>query len=153
MKQQTIQQPTLDFLSDLKHNNDRECFAAHKPRYENAHKNAIAFADTLLDTMRLHDNISTASGKASLFRIYADTRFSKDKAPYKTHFGMRFSRGTELLRGGYYFHLEPGHSFMAGGFFGPSPDDLKRIREDIGFNYEEWDELLSRPEIVETFGK
>ncbi len=148
-----IQQSTLRFLEVLKANNNRDWFQANKAVYEHAHQNVIAFADALLDKMRIHDQIETASGKASLFRIYADTRFSKDKAPYKTHFGIRFSRATAQLRGGYYFHLEPGHSFMAGGFFAPNPDDLKRIREDISFNYEEWNELLSEPKFVETFGE
>lgn len=148
-----IQQSTLNFLSVLKANNTRDWFQTNKAVYEHAHQNVIAFADALLDKMRIHDQIETPSGKASLFRIYADTRFSKDKAPYKTHFGIRFSRATAQLRGGYYFHLEPGHSFMAGGFFAPNPDDLKRIREDISFNYEEWNELLTQPEFLATFGE
>lgn len=148
-----IKQSALEFLKDLSKNNNRDWFQANKPVYENAHQNAIAFADELLKNMNAHDNIETASGKASLFRIYADTRFSKDKAPYKTHFGMRFSRATSVLRGGYYFHLEPGNCFMAGGFFSPSPEDLKRIREDIDFNYEEWNEILSQPTITNAFGE
>ena len=148
-----IKQTTFDFLKDLENNNNREWFATHKPRYEKEHKAVIAFADELLANMSTHDNIETASGKASLFRIYADTRFSKDKAPYKTHFGMRFSRATDALRGGYYFHLQPGHNFSGGGFFAPNPDDLKRIREDIAFNYEEWKEILSEPGFVKTFGE
>jgi len=146
-----IQQSTLDFLSTLKANNNREWFQTNKAVYEKAHQNTIAFADSLLEKMRIHDSIETASGKASLFRIYADTRFSKDKAPYKTHFGIRFSRATAQLRGGYYFHLEPGNSFMAGGFFSPNPDDLKRIREDIDFNYEDWNEILTQPQFIKTF--
>ncbi|MGV3611231.1 MAG: DUF2461 domain-containing protein [Fluviicola sp.] len=148
-----IQQSTLDFLSALKANNKREWFQDNKAVYEKAHQNTITFADSLLEKMRIHDNIETASGKASLFRIYADTRFSKDKAPYKTHFGIRFSRATAQLRGGYYFHLEPGNSFMAGGFFSPNPDDLKRIREDIAFNYEDWNELLTQSQLTATFGE
>lgn len=148
-----IQQSTLNFLEVLKANNNRDWFQANKAVYERAHQNVIAFADSLLDKMRIHDHLETASGKASLFRIYADTRFSKDKAPYKTHFGIRFSRATAQLRGGYYFHLEPGHSFIAGGFFAPNPDDLKRIREDISFNYEDWNELLTEPNFVSTFGE
>lgn len=152
MKQQTIPASSFSFLNDLKANNNRDWFNANKSRYQEEHAIVIGFGDALLEKMREHDNISTASGKASLFRIYADTRFSKDKAPYKTHWGFRIGRATPELRGGYYFHLEPGHSFAAGGFFGPNPDDLKRIREDIALNYEDWYELLARPEIQETFG-
>ena len=144
---------TLQFITDLKSNNNREWFAENKLRYEKALKNVTLFADDLLTNMNKHDNLSTASGKASLFRIYADTRFSKDKVPYKTHWGMRFSRATAYLRGGYYLHLEPGNSFAAGGFFGPNADDLLRIRQDIDFNYEEWQQLLALPEIHSTFGE
>lgn len=153
MKQQTtIPQSSFSFLTDLKANNDRDWFNANKARYQQEHAVVCGFGDALLEKMRAHDTLSTPSGKASLFRIYADTRFSKDKAPYKTHWGFRISRATAELRGGYYFHLEPGHSFAAGGFFGPNPDDLKRIREDIDRNYEDWYELFARPEMQETFG-
>jgi uncharacterized protein (TIGR02453 family) len=153
MKQATIQQSTIDFINDLRENNNRDWFNANKHRYEQAQQHMIAFSDAVLDQMRKHDNIETASGKASLFRIYNDTRFAKDKPPYKTHWGVRYSRATNLLRGGYYFHIEPGHTFVAGGFWGPEPDDLKRIREDIDMNAGEWKKLLSQPEIVKTFGK
>jgi len=149
---QTITQSNFDFLNDLKQNNNREWFAENKQRYEAAHQQMIAFADGLIDEMRKHDNISTESGKASLFRIYADTRFSKDKAPYKTHWGVRMARATDFLRGGYYLHIDPGHSFLGGGFFGPSPEDLKRIREDISYNTDEWKAMLSLPGIVKNFG-
>jgi uncharacterized protein (TIGR02453 family) len=153
MKQATIQQATIGFLKDLRENNNREWFNANKHRYEQAHRNMIEFSEAVLDEMRKHDKIETASGKASLFRIYADTRFSKDKAPYKTHWGAGYSRATQHLRGGYYFHIEPGHAFAAGGFWGPNADDLKRIREDIDINTDEWKELLAQPGIVKTFGK
>jgi uncharacterized protein (TIGR02453 family) len=153
MEQATIHRATIDFIKDLRENNNRDWFNANKHRYEQAHRNMIAFSDAVLDEMRKHDNIETASGKASLFRIYADTRFSKDKAPYKTHWGVRYSRATQHLRGGYYCHIEPGHAFAGGGFWGPNADDLKRIREDISINSNEWKELLSEPGIVKTFGK
>lgn len=152
MKQHSIHSSTFDFLNDLRANNNREWFNTYKPRYESALQNMVSFADAVMDEMRVHDQLSTVSGKASLYRIYADTRFSKEKAPYKTHWGIRLSRATEYLRGGYYLHIEPGNSFAAGGFFSPDPDDLKRIREDIGLNYEDWDALFQTPAIADTFG-
>lgn len=152
MKNTLLQTATLQFLTDLKENNNREWFAANKSRYEAALKNMTGFADELLHQMGKHDHLSTASGKASLYRIYADTRFSKEKAPYKTHWGMRFARATDELRGGYYLHIEPGNTFAAGGFFSPNPEDLKRIREDISFNYEDWNALFKAPELTTTFG-
>ena len=69
--------------------------------------------------------------KNCTFRINRDIRFSKDKSPYKTHFGGHLSRATKLLRGGYYFHIEPGNCFVGGGFWNPSAEDLKQIREQI----------------------
>lgn len=143
---------TFQFITDLKSNNNRDWFNTNKPRYEAALKNVTAFADDLLMHMTTHDSISTESGKASLFRIYADTRFSKDKAPYKTHWGMRFARATVYLRGGYYLHLEPGNSFAAGGFFAPNSDDLLRIRQDIDYNYQEWQLLMAHPALQSSFG-
>lgn len=148
-----IKKSTLEFLELLKKNNDREWFQENKKVYETAHANTVDFADELISLMRKHDNIETESGKKALFRIYKDTRFSKDKTPYKTHFGVRMSRATSALRGGYYFHLEPGNSFIGGGFFAPEPNDLKRIREDIDFNYEEWNEVLNHKLIIDSFGK
>ena len=90
--------------------------------------NIIAFADALLTEMNKHDKIETPSGKESLFRIYKDVRFSKDKTPYNTHWNGAFKRATKKLRGGYYFNIKPGNSFLAGGFWNPEPKDLKRIR-------------------------
>lgn len=153
MKQATIQQSTIDFINDLRQNNNRDWFNANKSRYEQALQNMSDFSEAVMAEMRRHDNLETVSGKASLFRIYNDTRFAKDKPPYKTHWGVRYTRATERLRGGYYFHIEPGHVFAAGGFFGPNPDDLKRIREDIRINTGEWKAVLSDPGIVKTFGK
>ncbi len=130
------------FLKDLGNNNNREWFVKHKDRYTAAHEQMILFADDLLVRMNMHDRIETPSGKKSLFRIYRDVRFSKEKTPYKTSWSGRFSRSTKYLRGGYYYHLEPGNSFAAGGFFNPNPEDLTRIRQDIDFNYAEWKKVL-----------
>lgn len=153
MHRTMIQKKTFEFLSLLAANNDREWFQANKNLFEAAQQNMLSFADQLLDLMRQHDNIENESGKKMLYRIYKDTRFSKDKSPYKTHFGIRMSRATSALRGGYYFHLEPGNCFVGGGFFAPESDDLKRIREDIDFNYEEWNAVLANTDLVNTFGQ
>ena len=153
MKQVSILGSSIEFIRDLSKNNDRDWFNAHKDRYELAHDNMIAFADFLLDEMNKHDKIETPSGKKSLYRIYRDSRFSKDKTPYKKNFSGGFRRATSKLRGGYYFHIEPGNNYAAGGFFGPNPDDLKRIREDIDRNYTDWNKLLKSKTFIKTFGK
>src|SRR5437868_5119314 len=132
-----IEKTSMDFLKTLSKNNNREWFAANKERYADARANVESFADALVFEMNKHDKIETPSGKKSLFRIYRDVRFSKDKTPYNTHWSGGFKRATKKLRGGYYFHIKPGDSFLAGGFWGPEPNDMKKIRQDIESNYDE----------------
>jgi uncharacterized protein (TIGR02453 family) len=153
MSSVVIQKESLDFLKKLSKNNNRDWFNVHKDKYLEARENIIGFADALLLKMNKHDKIETMSGKESLFRIYKDVRFSKDKTPYNTHWSGAFKRATKKLRGGYYFKFKPGGSILAGGFWGPEPQDLKRIRQDINFNYKSWQKLLAEKTLVKTFGK
>lgn len=148
-----IEKETLDFLNTLSKNNNRDWFNKHKGHYLEAHNNLIIFADALLIEMNKHDKIETPSGKKSLFRIYKDVRFSKDKTPYNTHWSGSFKRASKKLRGGYYFHIQSGNSFLAGGFWGPESNDMKRIRQDIELNYKAWKNLLSDKALIRTFGK
>ena len=90
--------------------------------------------------------------KKSVHRIYRDIRFSKDKTPYKTNWSGNFKRATIYRRGGYYFHLEPGKSFIAGGFWAPNPQDLKRIRDEIAFDDKPLRKILKRKAFITTFG-
>jgi uncharacterized protein (TIGR02453 family) len=143
----------FNFLSSLKANNNREWFEENKDRYKEAHQNAIVFADALITEMNKVDYIDTVSGKKALFRIYRDMRFTKDKTPYKTCFSGHLRRATRTLRGGYYFHLEPGNSYVGGGFFGPNSDDLLRIREVIAQNARPLRAILNDAEFREIFGK
>ena len=149
----SIKKENLDFLNRLKQNNNREWFAEHKSEYEKNREDIIAFADDLLDKMKQHDDIETVSGKKSLYRIYRDIRFSKDKTPYKTQWSGSFKRATKLLRGGYYFHIEPGNSFLGGGFWGPSSSDLKLIRQNILDYGDELKDILNSKEFINTFGQ
>lgn len=149
-----ITNENLKFLKSLAKNNDRDWFADHKDEYQKHHEVMISFADELLSKMNQHDNIETVSGKKSLQRIYRDVRFSKDKSPYKTHWGGGFKRATKLLRGGYYYHIQPdGGSFIGGGFWGPNKEDLLRIREDIASDASDLREIITSPEFVDTFGE
>jgi len=148
-----IKKGSLDFLKTLSKNNNRDWFNNHKDLYLEAHSNMVDFADALLFEMSKHDELETPSGKKALFRIYKDVRFSKDKTPYNIHWSGAFKRATNKLRGGYYFNIKPGSSFLAGGFWGPEPQDLKRIRQDIDLNYDDWKKLLARKSLVNTFGK
>jgi uncharacterized protein (TIGR02453 family) len=149
--QQHIQKSSFDFLNDLKENNNRDWFEANKAIYLKEHEIMIGFADELLAKMNSHDLIETPSGKKSLHRIYRDTRFSKDKIPYKNNWSGSFSRATKERRGGYYFHIEPGNTFVAGGFFGPNATDLKRVRDEISRDSSELRAVLNSKNFKETF--
>jgi uncharacterized protein (TIGR02453 family) len=152
MESVVIKKESFNFLKELSENNNRDWFGENKDRYIRAHENIINFADALLVEMNKHDKIETTTGKESLFRIYKDVRFSKDKTPYSCRWSGGFQRATKKLRGGYYFHLEPGKSFLAGGFWGPEPADIQRIRQDIALNYKDWKKLLADKTLVKTFG-
>lgn len=143
---------SFQFLRQLKKNNNREWFNAHKNAYLQELSRLEAVADALLAALNTHDQIETPSGKKSLFRIYRDTRFSADKSPYKTYWSGSFKRATRYRRGGYYFQLEPGNSFIAGGFWGPVPADLKRIRDDIAFDPAPLRKIIRHPSFVSMFG-
>lgn len=149
----TLQTSTFEFLSDLKVNNNREWFTENKNRYQKEHEIVIAFADDVLNKMKAYDEIETTSGKKSLQRIYRDTRFSKDKTPYKQYWGGGLKRATKQLRGGYYFHIEEGNSFVGGGFWGPNADDLKLIRQQLAVDEESLREIISNPSFQSVFGE
>jgi uncharacterized protein (TIGR02453 family) len=151
-KRTNIPASSLYFLRQLKENNNRDWFNAHKDLFLNEQSHIEHFADALLNEMNVHDLIETPSGKKSLHRIYRDTRFSKEKIPYKNNWSGRFTRATKQLRGGYYFHIEPGNSFLAGGFFAPNAEDIKRIREDISFDPAPLRAILNSTSFIKTFG-
>ena len=148
----SIQPSTLRFLKDLAKNNNRAWFADHKDQYLAAQSAMIVFIDQLILMMNKHDELETESGKKSLFRIYNDVRFSKDKSPYNPRFAFSLKRATKLKRGGYYMNIKPGNCFLACGFFAPTTDDLKLIRQDIDYNYPEWNSILQSKLIKSTFG-
>ncbi len=148
-----IQKSTLDFLKKLASYNDRDWFNEHKGEYLRAQENAVEFADQLITLMNRHDRIETESGKKSLYRIYNDVRFSKDKSPYNPRFAGYLRRYKPLLRGGYYWWIKPGASRVSCGFAYPNPEDLKRIRLDIQDNFKDWNKLLNSKAIKTNFGK
>lgn len=148
-----LSKSNLEFLKNLQQNNNRDWFTENKSVYEKHHIETINFADAVLNEMRKHDNIETISGKKSLMRIYRDVRFSKDKSPYKTNWGIGFSRATKLLRGGYYIHLAPGESFVGGGFWNPEPADLQRMRKEISISPKEFRAILNDKNFKTTFGQ
>lgn len=146
-----ITKENLNFLDQLKLNNNRDWFNANKANYIEQHQNVMLFADKLLKLLKQHDNIETVNGKKSLMRIYRDVRFSKDKSPYKTNWGIHFKRATKLLRGGYYLHIQPNNSFVGGGFWAPNSADLLRIRKDIAQDATEIKAIINSKAFTSTF--
>ena len=143
-----IESSSLDFLKDLMIHNDRDWFAANKDRYESAKDNWKAFSIALMEAMNQVDSITDYK----VWRIYRDVRFSKDKTPYNTHFSTGLTREKPRLRGGYYLRIKPGESSIAGGFWGPKKNDLKRIRQEIDVNAQPIRDALNHPNLKKDFG-
>lgn len=143
-----IQASTLQFLRDLSLHNHREWFQEHKDRYASAQDDMKQFTKAVEDALNETDEIETAN----LFRIYRDVRFSRDKSPYKNHFGMSFSRAGKRRRGGYYLHIEPGASFAGGGFWAPNPADLKRIRDEFALDDKPIRKIIADAPFQQYFG-
>ncbi len=149
MKHPVIPKSALQFLKNLSKNNDRDWFAKNKTKYEAAHAALKIFKDAVGKEMEKYDNIE----KVKLHRIYRDVRFSKNKLPYKKSFSGSLSRATNLLRGGYYWHIEPGgNSIVGGGFWGPNAADLKRIRQHIAFDDQPLRKILKSAKFKKHFG-
>lgn len=153
-----ITQPTLQFLTDLKANNDRDWFTANKPRYEAASKEFHQFVDALIAEIQQFDpTLIHFTAKDCVFRIYRDVRFSKDKSPYKTHFGAHVtaaSKKSEIhTRAGYYLHLEPGATMLAGGAYVPESKWMAAIRQEIAYNTAEFNGILNGKEFKQYFGE
>lgn len=150
-----IKPETLEFLSALIKNNNREWFAANKPTYEKARENVVEFATALLTELHKMDpEIDDAiDPKKSVMRIYRDIRFSKNKTPYKNNFGISVpTKGTRNGGAEYYMHITPGASFIGGGYWMPENDDLKKIRQEIDYNANDLKKIIDDPEFVSLFG-
>lgn len=137
---------TIQFLKELKKNNHKPWFDAHRKNYEAAKADFAAFIQQVIDLHGRKDpGISGLLAKDCMFRINRDTRFSKDKSPYKTNFGASINKGGKKAwnTAGHYFHLEPGQCFTGGGIYMPEPDVLKKIRQEIDYNLPAFKKILS----------
>ncbi|MDR6920597.1 DUF2461 domain-containing protein [Chryseobacterium sp. 2987] len=148
----SISPQTFDFLNKLTKNNNREWFNENKNLYTESQGNVVDFLDELIKEMSGFDEeLGKIDAKKSLFRIYRDTRFSKDKAPYKTNFGASLGMGKGSQKGGYYLHLEPGKSFLAGGIYMPESSVLKEVRKEISLYGEDFLKILHNKEFKKHF--
>jgi uncharacterized protein (TIGR02453 family) len=143
----------LDFLKELKENNNREWFNDNRQKYEAAKAEFEGLINKLIPLIRGFDpSIGTLTAKQCVFRIYRDVRFSKDKSPYKTNMGGFMSKGGRKgIYSGYYVHIEPGKSFLGGGIYMPQSDVLKKVRQEIFYNIEEYRKIINDPSFKKTF--
>ena len=153
-----ISKSTFQFLKDLKVNNDRDWFNANKDRYKQAKEEFDQFINALIAEIAKFDpTVAHFTAKECVFRIYRDVRFSKDKSPYKTHFGGHITsapKKSEIhTRAGYYIHLEPGASMLAGGAYLPESKWLRSIREKICSETKDFKKILNNRAFKETFGE
>jgi uncharacterized protein (TIGR02453 family) len=139
---------SVSFFKKLKKNNNRDWFAENKPKFKELELEIKAFGEELKDRLNEFDNVD----RFKLFRIYRDIRFSKDKTPFKTHFGLYWNRLKPRLRGGYYLHISPNNNFLACGFWDPNPKDLYRIRKEFLHDANEFRKILKSKEIYSIWG-
>lgn len=144
----------IDFLSQLESNNSREWFLANKGQFEQARTEISHLFDTLHKAIVIDNpDLALLTYSQSVFRLNRDVRFSKDKTPYKTHFGIFLApQGKNSGNAGYYLHISPAESFASAGIYMPSPEKLKKIRNEIYYNYQEIIEILQNPDFVTAYG-
>lgn len=142
------------YLENLKRNNNREWFAEHRQEYDTLRMRFEGDISKLLVLMSMYDDeLKNLTPKDCIYRIYRDIRFSEDKTPYKTHFGVLMTKyGRKLNRAGYYLHIEPGASMLCAGLWFPDPALLKAVRKEICDNAEELVEIMENPEIKRIYG-
>jgi uncharacterized protein (TIGR02453 family) len=142
-----ISKKALNFLEELSQNNNREWFNERKSTFKIHENEAKVFYQSILEKLRQTDEIDAYK----LMRIYRDVRFSKDKTPYKARFAGSFKRSTEALRGGYFLNIESGNCLVGGGFYGPNPKDLLRIRKELEIDATELYDIINSKQFKTTF--
>lgn len=150
-----LQSSTIKFLRDLKKNNNKPWFDKNRKVYEAAKSDFAGFIQAVIDQHSKKDpSIKSLLAKDCMFRINRDIRFSKDKSPYKTNFGASINKGGKKAFGsaGYYFHLEPGGSFTGGGLYGPTPEELKKTRQEIDYNFTDFKKIILSKKFRSVYG-
>lgn len=150
-----LQTTTVKFLKDLKKNNNKTWFETNRKQYENARIDFTSLVDAIIAATSKFDNaLSNLKAKECMFRINRDVRFSKDKSPYKSNMGAYMNPGGKKANTpGYYFHCEPGQSFAAGGLYVPEPGALSKVRQEIDYNFDEWNTIINNKNFKKYFAK
>lgn len=150
-----IAEEVFDFLRLLENNNSREWFQSNKPDYDRIKIEIESLTRELIHEVSLFDSdLLNLSPKDCIFRIYRDVRFSANKAPYKSHFGIFLAKGGKSSsKAGYYLHIENDKSMLGGGIYMPQPNVLKLIRQEIFFKSTEFKQILNESSFKNTFGE
>jgi uncharacterized protein (TIGR02453 family) len=145
---------TLEFFRDLRHNNNKEWFDKNRKRYESVKTDYLNLADGILSEMKKYDSaLDILTPKDCTFRINKDIRFSKDKSPYKTNLGIALHPyGKKMQLAAYYIHIEEGQSFVGGGLWMPDAPLLSKVRKEIHYFYNEFNDILSNADFKKTYG-
>lgn len=148
-----LQTTTLHFLKGLANNNNKPWFDEHRKAYENAKTDFNQLVSVIITEIGKFDApLSGLTAKDCTFRINRDVRFSKDKSPYKTNMGAFFNPGGKKSpSAGYYFHIEPGKSFIGGGLYMPMPPLLTKVRQEIDYNFDEWKKIVENKTFKNAF--
>lgn len=149
-----LEPQTLKFIRQLKKNNTKPWFDANRAKYEAAKIDFSNFIQLVIEHLQKSDpTITGMSSKDCMFRINRDIRFSNDKTPYKTNFGASIKMGgRKSVFAGYYFHCEPDNSFIGGGLWMPEAINLKKIRQEIDYNWEEFQSILNEKNFKKVYG-
>ena len=143
------------FLKELDANNHRDWFQRNKKSYDAIKNDLLAFLGELIPEIAVFDPpVAAIQPNDCIFRIYRDVRFSNDKSPYKTHIGAFISKtGRKGNHPGYYIHIEPGKSFLAGGLYMPPPELLKAVRDEVYYNAQAFKAIINHPDFIRFFTK
>jgi len=149
-----LQSSTVKFLKDLSKNNNKEWFVKHRPTYEAAKNDFAQFIQSVIDKFGKKDeDIASLTARECMFRINRDVRFSKDKSPYKNNFGASINRsGKKSIFAGYYFHCQPGESFVGGGIWMPTPLEIKKVRQEIDYCLDEFKKIVESKKFKTIYG-
>ena len=149
-----ISKKTFTFLKALQKNNNKPWFDLHKDDYLAAKQDVQDFIEVLIRELTTFDkSLNGLTAKECMFRIYRDVRFAKDKRPYKNNMGASINSGGKKSQDpGYYVHIQPGSSFIAGGLWMPPADQLKKIRQEIDYNGKQIHKILDDSAFKKYFG-
>ncbi len=148
-----VEQKIIGFLQQVRKHNNKVWFDAHRKDYEAAREDFLALVQQIITTLgKIDGDLASLTAKESVFRINRDVRFSKNKDPYKSNMSAYFNRAGKKSSGaGYYVHIEPGKSFVAAGVWMPEGEALKKIRQEIDYNFKDWKAILQRSSFKKKF--